>query len=999
MSDKVFAFDLGKASIGYCVREDFDIKEANSIIIEKDHAESTTNKDRRRIQRTLKAHEARENFFNKLWKECNLQVLDKNDKKFSKEFASKGEDILYTSCLLRIALLQNKKLENWQIYKALYNAFQRRGYDPNLAWKSSLSEDDKENLELIKKYTQESGEELIKNDLYKYPCCYDALRLGLWAEEKPENFRRFIDVSNKNKVRSTDYVTPRRLVEKELALLWKNAQSQIPELKKCSTEEFLYGEYREAYGSYLNTDYKRHMGTERDWQGVLGQKIPRFDNRIIAKCKLLPKRNVCKAATLENVSLVLLMQLKNLRLTEPTGQKIRLSPLDINQIYENWLVKMQEKNNKLDTTIIKRDIESVINKKISAKIEPLKANISGRSSFCRRACEIMKKVILSDELYPVNIDISEFVDKPDTKNGITEVEIKTMLSKIGDTNTLFIPDNRNENAQNAETSRIKTDIMIGNLTNPIVRNRLQIFRDLLFTLIEKHGKPDKVIFEFVREGSDNSLFGKIKAQSAEAQMKKNEKENQLIKAELDTAQAYSPVNFDKLKLLKMQGGYCIYSGKKIGISNLDECEIEHIYPRAMGGNDAFYNKVLCYRIENQKKGARTPYEWLYDDKENWDIFVNRASTLKQSLGKKKFELLTSTPEDCAKLIDSYNGLAETSHIAKLAQQITAFSLGWGLQVEGQSRHIYVNNGASTHAIRRRYGLNSLLGNDQKKNRENDKHHALDAICISFSQDFKYDKESKKDTIKDFNPQRVKDVIDSIMPYPYANDKQLKMNTKPLETIYGKRIIGDKAFITNKISLDRIEKKEKKIKLIIDEVIKNDLLEKLNLPQNEWTKMLENYVHPKKQTFVKKVLVVVSEGSIEKDGNGRERMGEYCDFGTKGTHGQFKHSKGHKGQIIYYDEKGGVKVMPVYANKKTQEVREKLISMGCKLYDGGRMFHSGCLINILNDFKAGPNTHPAGIYKLRTILGNGQIKVENSNGIEINSSATNLVNAKFTKYKS
>lgn len=66
------------------------------------------------------------------------------------------------------------------------------------------------------------------------------------------------------------------------------------------------------------------MGTERDWQGVLGQKIPRFDNRIISKCKLLPKRNVCKANTLENVSLVLLMELKNLRVTSIYGEKIYL---------------------------------------------------------------------------------------------------------------------------------------------------------------------------------------------------------------------------------------------------------------------------------------------------------------------------------------------------------------------------------------------------------------------------------------------------------------------------------------------------------------------------------------------------------------------------------------------------------------------------------------------------------------------------------------------------
>ncbi|MBP5736122.1 MAG: hypothetical protein J6W55_01550, partial [Acidaminococcaceae bacterium] len=39
---------------------------------------------------------------------------------------------------------------------------------------------------------------------------------------------------------------------------------------------------------------------------------------------------------------------------------------------------------------------------------------------------------------------------------------------------------------------------------------------------------------------------------------------------------------------------CIYSGRKIGISDFVSCEIDHIFPRTDEGNDALYNKVLCY---------------------------------------------------------------------------------------------------------------------------------------------------------------------------------------------------------------------------------------------------------------------------------------------------------------------------------------------------------------------------------------------------------------------
>ncbi len=250
-----------------------------------------------------------------------------------------------------------------------------------------------------------------------------------------------------------------------------NAQKQLPELNKYSPEEFLYGQYREAYGSYVNPDYRQYLGSEHDWQGVLGQKIPRFDNRIIAKCKLLPKRNVCKANTIDNVTLVLLLKLKNLRITTADGEKARLNPPEIKTIYENWLEKVHKRDGKLDTTITKKEIEDVLGEKIIDKIEPMKADISGRSSFCRRACRIMKDIILTGELYPEKIDVSKYTDSPDAKNGITEQEIRTMLAKIGDWNNLYIPDNRNENAAIAENTREKTDIMIGGITNPVVRNR------------------------------------------------------------------------------------------------------------------------------------------------------------------------------------------------------------------------------------------------------------------------------------------------------------------------------------------------------------------------------------------------------------------------------------------------------------------------------------------------------------------------------------------------
>lgn len=340
-----------------------------------------------------------------------------------------------------------------------------------------------------------------------------------------------------------------------------------------------------------------------------------------------------------------------------------------------------DKEFKLDATITQKDIEKIIGIKIKDKIEPMKVNLSGRSSFCRRACQIMAKIILEGIEEPAEMDVAEFTDDITAPNPITEEEIRTLLSKIGNWQNLYIPDNRYEMTKLSSDEREKTDLLIGNITNPIVRNRLQIFRDKLLYLKKMYGTPDEIIFEFVRDGADNSLLGRAKANNMLKIIKDNEKNNALLLQKLQDADAVCAINFEKLKLLEMQDGKCVYSGKKIGISDFSRCEIDHIFPRSRGGNDALYNRVLCYAIENQTKADSTPYEWLKQEEARWQEYLQNLESIKGKLGKKKYELLTSTPEDCEKLIESYNALAETAQIAKVAQQIAAFIFGWDYKLK------------------------------------------------------------------------------------------------------------------------------------------------------------------------------------------------------------------------------------------------------------------------------------------------------------------------------
>lgn len=63
---KIIAFDMGKASIGYCCREGGNILDAGSVIISPDHSDMKDIRASRRTRKTSKAHKKREEYFEKI---------------------------------------------------------------------------------------------------------------------------------------------------------------------------------------------------------------------------------------------------------------------------------------------------------------------------------------------------------------------------------------------------------------------------------------------------------------------------------------------------------------------------------------------------------------------------------------------------------------------------------------------------------------------------------------------------------------------------------------------------------------------------------------------------------------------------------------------------------------------------------------------------------------------------------------------------------------------
>jgi hypothetical protein len=119
-----------------------------------------------------------------------------------------------------------------------------------------------------------------------------------------------------------------------------------------------------------------------------------------------------------------------------------------------------------------------------------------------------------------------------------------------------------------------------------------------------------------------------------------------------------------------------------------------------------------------------------------------------------------------------------------------------------------------------------------------------------------------------------------------------------------------------------------------------------------------------------------------------RIGEFIAFVNNNTNhkplGLVKNRKAHKGQLLFYDTKGKVKVRPVYVFESEQTVRQSLKAQGLKLYQNGKLFYSGVIVTISKPIEHCGYTIPANQpFRLTSIDYSGGVQFELPNGIKFN----------------
>lgn len=281
----------------------------------------------------------------------------------------------------------------------------------------------------------------------------------------------------------------------------------------------------------------------------------------------------------------------------------------------------------------------------------------------------------------------------------------------------------------------------GKLPNPTVHIGLNQLRLIVNEIIRRWGLPREIIVELARE------FGMSGTRRSELlfEQKENETRNVKLNEELrELGQRENRENRQRLQLYRELGKDdamshpCIYTGTQIGIENLfsAEVEIDHILPYSRSLDDSLSNKVLCLSRANRDKRNRTPHE-AFGHTQIWEGIETRLEKLPPNKARRfKPEAMQTfldrsklTPEDLKAWgfdkADAFlaRHLTDTAYLSRLARQY--------LVSVCPPNKVWSNTGRLTSQLRGTWGLNELLHpGDSSKNRDDHRHHALDAAVIA-----------------------------------------------------------------------------------------------------------------------------------------------------------------------------------------------------------------------------------------------------------------------------
>ncbi len=275
--------------------------------------------------------------------------------------------------------------------------------------------------------------------------------------------------------------------------------------------------------------------------------------------------------------------------------------------------------------------------------------------------------------------------------------------------------------------RKRQEAQYGKITNPTVHVGLNQLQKVVNELIRRYDKPQQIVLELLRDFS----MGKQTKSDYDKKLRDNQAKNEKINKELeDDYGIVSPSRSDreKYRLWKELSDNpndrrCPYSNEKITKDDVfsHATHIDHILPFSRTLDNSFANKVLCKSGANKEKMNKTPHEaWGTTNK--WKSIDNNANLLPSN---KSWRFKS----DAMKRFEQEEGfLAHQLHSSQYFAKVAQYYLE-SLKEKSHPVDIWVSPGKLSAWLRHMWGLNKVLGDDGKKNRDDHRHHAVDAVVV------------------------------------------------------------------------------------------------------------------------------------------------------------------------------------------------------------------------------------------------------------------------------
>lgn len=270
----------------------------------------------------------------------------------------------------------------------------------------------------------------------------------------------------------------------------------------------------------------------------------------------------------------------------------------------------------------------------------------------------------------------------------------------------------------------------GKIANPTVHIGLNQVRLVVNALIRRYGHPSEVVVELARDLKQS----KEQRDEDTKRQADNQRRNARLRTDVAAIRGTSPERVRVADIQKMilweelsfdpADRRCPYSGEQISAHMLftEQVEIEHILPFSETLDDSLNNKTVAMRKANRIKGNRTPWQARNDFATHgwrYEAMLQRAEQMPKAKRYRFAEdgLQRWLNEDRDFLARALN---DTRYLSKVAREYLRL-------VCPQATRVIP--GRMTAMLRGKFGLNDVLGLNGEKNRNDHRHHAVDACVI------------------------------------------------------------------------------------------------------------------------------------------------------------------------------------------------------------------------------------------------------------------------------